>query len=121
MRSRSSRSTSRSNGSRSSRWARPAEETRVPGQLAPGVYFEPGDTAPDPVAALRTDVAGFVGVAERGPLDTPVRVTSWEQFTSAFGGLLADAHLAWAVKGFFENDGIACWVVRVAAGTASTL
>jgi hypothetical protein len=86
----------------------------------PGVHFEPLDRAPAPIAALRTDVAGFVGVAERGPVDTPVRVESWEQFESGFGGFLATSFLAYAVKGFFDNRGRTCYVVRVAADTVET-
>jgi uncharacterized protein len=79
----------------------------------PGVYFEWLD-APAAPAAVRTDVAAFVGIAARGPLHRPVRVESWTQFTSAFGGFLPQSYLAPAVDGFFANGGRVCWVVRVA-------
>jgi uncharacterized protein len=85
----------------------------VPAYLTPGVHFETVD-APPQVRALRTDIAAFVGVAERGPLHTPTRVESWEQFVSVFGGLQQYAFLAYSVKGFFENGGETCFVVRVA-------
>lgn len=85
----------------------------------PGVYFEAVDTAPPPVAALRTDVAVFLGIAERGPLHRAVRVASWEQFAAVFGGFVAQGYLAYAVKGFFENGGRACWIVRVASREAT--
>jgi len=35
---------------------------------------------------LRMDVAGFVGFAERGPLDTPVLVEDINQYRAVFGG-----------------------------------
>jgi uncharacterized protein len=85
----------------------------VPTYTTPGVFFERVDETPA-VAALRTDVAAFVGLAERGPLDRPTRLTSWQQFSGVFGGLSRRAFLAYAVNAFFENGGAVCWVVRVA-------
>ena len=82
---------------------------------APGIRFEPVDAGGQRIAALRTDVAGFVGVCERGPLDRPLRAGSWEQFRTAFGNLVPNAILPWSVKAFFENGGRTCWIVRVAA------
>ena len=81
--------------------------------LTPGVYFEKAQPPREPLPR-RTDVAGFVGLAERGPLHTPQRLTSWRQFQRVFGGFLRYAHLAYAVRAFFENGGATCYVVRVA-------
>ena len=86
--------------------------------LAPGLYWETPAPAPA-IDALRTDVAAFVGIAERGPLDQPTLIDSWQQFASRFGGFLANGLLACAVKAFFENGGRRCWVVRVAAPEAT--
>lgn len=78
----------------------------------PAVYFEWLD---DRVVAdlPRLDVAGFVGFAERGPLHRPVRIDSVSQFFGVFGRHVSFAYLAYAVEGFFDNGGDACWVVRV--------
>src|SRR5262245_51501339 len=81
----------------------------------PGVYYQTVDASDTEVAGVRTDVAGFVGIAERGPLDTPVPVESWRQFQAHFGGMTGRGYLAYAVRAFFENGGRRCWVVRVAA------
>ena len=51
----------------------------------PGVYFERADASAGGIAALRTDVAGFVGIAERGPLHLAVPVESVKQFNAWFG------------------------------------
>lgn len=80
----------------------------------PGVYFDWLDQRTPPLAPLRTDVAGFVGVAAGGPLHVPVRIESLTQFVSIFGGHSAQGHLAYAVEGFFANGGRTCWVVRAA-------
>lgn len=82
---------------------------------APGVYYQAVDAGSPPVTPLRTDIAAFVGIAERGPVDVPVPVESWQQFVSWFGGCTPVGYLALAVRGFLENGGRRCWVVRVAS------
>jgi uncharacterized protein len=84
-------------------------------QSMPGVRIERTDSARAEPLVLRTDIAAFVGLAERGPLDTPVAVESWRQFQAHFGERIATAYLAYAVRGFFDNGGRRAWVVRVAA------
>jgi hypothetical protein len=79
----------------------------------PGVYYERADAAAA-LGAVRMDVAGFVGIAERGPVGRPVPIESWRQFQAWFGGPQGYAFLAYAVRGYFENGGDRCWVVRVA-------
>jgi uncharacterized protein len=80
---------------------------------APGVSVE-WVSADVPVpAAVRTDVAGFIGLAPRGPAHQPVRLTSWSQFQAVFGGYDPRCWLAYAVNGYFANGADACWVVRV--------
>jgi uncharacterized protein len=79
----------------------------------PGVYFEWLERTRT-VREPRADIAGFVGIAERGPLNQPVRVESWNAFTSTFGAHIAAGYLAYAVEAFFANGGRTCWVVRVA-------
>jgi hypothetical protein len=81
---------------------------------SPGVFFETIDRSRPAVGPLRTDIAAFVGYAERGPLFTPVKVTGWRQFTATFGTQLPEGNLTYAVRGFFENGGAACHMVRVA-------
>lgn len=80
----------------------------------PGVRLEWLDAAPQARMLLRTDIAGFIGVAQRGPLHQPVRVDGWDQFRGVFGEHLPTAYLTYAVEGFYANGGATCWVVRVA-------
>jgi phage tail sheath protein FI len=80
---------------------------------------------------VRTDIAGFVGFAERGPLpedfdpatfdgsQAAVKIGSWKEFLAIFGGFREYGYLAYAVRAFFENGGKTCYVVRVAATTAA--
>ncbi len=81
----------------------------------PRVYYEHIDSSRSGIRGIRTDIAGFVGLAERGPLDTPVPVESFRQFTSWFGEFAGIGYLAYAIRGFFENGGKRCWIIRVAS------
>ena len=62
-------------------------------------------TSSRPGASLPTGVPVFVGRAERGPVNEAQRFTLWSQFEATFG---ADGYLSYAVRGFFENDGLLC-------------
>jgi uncharacterized protein len=88
-------------------------------QLAPGVYHQTVDAGAPAVTPFRTDITGFVGIAERGPIDLPVPIQSWRQFASWFGEFTGSGYLAYAVRAFFENGGRRCWVVRVASRDAA--
>ena len=56
----------------------------MPEYLAPGVYVEEVDTGNKPIEGVSTSTVGFLGLAERGPLD-PTLITSFYAFTSVFG------------------------------------
>jgi phage tail sheath protein FI len=43
----------------------------------------------------------------------PQLVTSWPQYERVYGGFVRGAMLPHAVRGFFENGGSACFVVRI--------
>jgi phage tail sheath protein FI len=92
----------------------------MPTYSAPGVYYERADAGAPAIAFLRTDVAGFVGIARRGPLHQPLPIQSWRQFEAHFGEFSGNAFLAYAVRAFFENGGRRCWVARVASEAAGT-
>lgn len=88
----------------------------------PGVYideFEPGA----PIQGVGTNTAVFLGIAEKGPRNTPTLVTSWDGFTAMFGGFLSDSGgwLAQGVYGFFTNGGTKCYVVRVSSAQTATV
>lgn len=85
----------------------------MPSYTTPGIYFEKIDTATRNVLGLRTDIPGFVGITERGPLNTPVRIESWKRFWAVFGEFIPQSYLAYAVQGFFENGGRVCYVTRI--------
>ncbi len=87
----------------------------MPNYLSPGVYVEEVEAGSRPIEGVGTAVAAFVGLAGRGPANTPTLVTNWNQFTSTFGDFIEGSYLAHAVYGYFLNGGGAAYVVRVGA------
>ena len=86
----------------------------------PGVYYERVDASAPAIVALRTDIAGFVGIATRGPLHQALPVQSWRQFQAYYGDFTGAGYLAYAARGFFENGGQLCWIVRVGSEMSAT-
>lgn len=79
----------------------------------PGVYVSNVDAPNRGYTLADTRIAGFVGMASKGPLDIPTRISSWDQFCDVYSN--ADiGHLSNAVEGFFLNGGHTCYIVRVA-------
>jgi phage tail sheath protein FI len=90
----------------------------MPQYLSPGVYVEEVEAGSRPIEGVGTAVASFVGLAARGPVNTPVLVTNWSQYTQEFGDFIEGSYLAHAVYGYFLNGGGACYVVRIGADGA---
>ncbi len=76
---------------------------------APGVY--PQDVFPPPAPTLLTGVPAFLGYAADGKPGAPYPLTLWPQFETRFGAPRDDGFLGYAVRGFFENGGLLCYVV----------
>ncbi len=87
--------------------------------LSPGIYPKETDFS-FYVKQISTSAAAMIGVADKGPLNKPVLVTSWEQFTKTFGSYITAGYLAYAARAFFDNGGSILHVVRVAHFTKPT-
>ncbi|MBX3469511.1 MAG: phage tail sheath family protein [Planctomycetes bacterium] len=90
----------------------------------PDLYFEKQTTGL-PVRnrrleKARIDVTAFLGFAVRGPVNRPVRITSWKSFESIFGGHTNDYYLPQAVFGFFANGGREAVIIRVARASGDS-
>ena len=87
--------------------------------LSPGIYTREVDFS-FYVKQISTSSCGMVGVAERGPINKPVLVTSWEQFINKFGSYLQAGYLAYAARAFFDNGGSVLYANRIAHLTDPT-
>lgn len=97
----------------------------MPEYLSPGVYVEEYDSGPVPMEGVGTSTAGFIGLAERGPvIGRPELVTSFADYQRTYGGYLSEAKygeyrfLPYAVEQFFLNGGARAYIMRVAAADA---
>ena len=82
----------------------------------PGVYLKEVAVATTPL--LRMSVTGFVGQAERGPLNYPQPLDDLGQFRDVFGDFIGYGYLPYSIFGYFLNGGERCYVVRVAHESA---
>lgn len=88
--------------------------------LSPGVYMEEFDSGVKAMEGVGTSTAGFVGMAQKGPIKgLPVLITSMADYQRRFGGYLSERaygdqrFLPYAVEQFFNNGGSTCYVMRV--------
>lgn len=91
--------------------------------LSPGVYVEEFDAGVKAMEGVGTGTAGFVGIAQKGPVQgMPVLITGMADYKRRFGGYLSERvygnmrFLPYAVEQFFNNGGSSCYVMRVCAG-----
>jgi hypothetical protein len=61
-------------------------------------------------------VLGIVGKAQRGPLNTPTQVTSFEEYVRTFGDFVSGFEMPLAVRAFFLEGGRNAFVVRAGDG-----
>ncbi|HEX5161150.1 MAG TPA: hypothetical protein VFV88_05480 [Steroidobacteraceae bacterium] len=68
------------------------------------------------IARAATNIAAFVGRALKGPVNEPVPIRSFADYTRVFGGLWQPSTMSYAVEQFFENGGRCAVIVRVVNG-----
>lgn len=95
----------------------------MPETLHPGVYVQEIPSGARPIEGVSTSTAAFVGISDKGPVPgtllpsgrtaQPPLVTSFTEYTRAFGGYRADSFLTYAVQSFFQNGGQRLYIVRV--------
>jgi len=100
----------------------------MPTYLHPGVYVEEIPSGSKPIEAVGTSVAAFVGYTEKGPMNDPTLISTWDQYEKIFGGIreivpdptldLQDP-MGHSVYAFFQNGGSAAYIVRVTADSSS--
>ena len=84
----------------------------------PGVYVQETLNPVQPIAGTNSEfITAFVGEDDRGPINTPTLVTSWNQYVTLFGSWnsYTNNDVPLAVYMFFSNGGSQLYVTRVAA------
>ena len=81
-----------------------------------GIEFAEQGGADHAISRVHTGVAAFCGRTLKGPLNRPIPVANFAEYTQRFGGLWQPSTLSYAVEQFFENGGREAYIVRVANG-----
>jgi phage tail sheath protein FI len=84
----------------------------------PGVYIQEKPGVPGPIAGVSTSNLGLIGFTEKGPVDDPILVTSFPEFTQKFGSFTTAGLTPTMAYAFFQNGGATLYVVRVTASDA---
>jgi uncharacterized protein len=78
----------------------------------PGVYIE--EFAPGaPIQGVGTSTAAILAPTSDGPLGEPTKITSFDAYQAQFGDPPAGFYGWYAARGFFDNGGRVCYVLRV--------
>jgi hypothetical protein len=85
-----------------------------PSTRPPGIYEDRGESRYTSLVLRERGVVAFVGMAQRGPLNLPVKLFDFTKFREIYGALDEPTFLASSVESFFENGGVECYVLRVA-------
>jgi len=79
----------------------------------PGIHVEEVSSEMRTITGVATSITAFIGRALRGPVNDPIRVQSFSEFTRIFGGLWCDSTLGYAIQHYFCNGGRDALIVRV--------
>lgn len=86
--------------------------------IAPGVYTVERDLS-QYVSDLSSTIVGMVGTSEKGPVNSPILVTSAKEYVDIFGQVNPKHYMGYAAISFLKK-GSMLWVNRVGASDAST-
>lgn len=81
-----------------------------------GIHVQEEAGSGQSITEAATAVTAFVGRCLRGPVNSPVTISGFNEFQRTFGGLWQPSTLSYAVEQYFENGGRTAIVVRVANG-----
>ncbi|MDJ0582131.1 phage tail sheath C-terminal domain-containing protein [Crocosphaera sp.] len=79
----------------------------------PGVYIEEIPSGVRTITGVATSITAFLGFADRGPSNDPVRIQNFGDFERLFGGLSLKSTMSFAVQQYFLNGGTDAIIVRL--------
>lgn len=82
--------------------------------VIPGIYVTEQQYALNPLQIDSECLAAFAGITEKGPVNEPVKVKSFDQYMKTFGSFDTAGVLPFSVYSYFKCGGKECIIVRVA-------
>ena len=80
----------------------------------PGVYVQEVPSGVRTITGVSTSIAAFVGMIQRGKLNTPTRVLSFADYQRNFGTDTTESEMTDQVRQFFLNGGQEARILRIA-------
>lgn len=80
----------------------------------PGVYIEEKPGGPGPIRGVSPSAMGLIGWTDKGPVDDPILVTSFPEYSSKFGSFTAKGLAPTMAYAAFANGLGELYMVRVA-------
>ncbi|MEO1467552.1 MAG: phage tail sheath C-terminal domain-containing protein [Pseudomonadota bacterium] len=80
----------------------------------PGVYIQEVSSGVRTITGVSTSIALFVGMTQRGPLESAERILSFAAYERAFGTDTTVSEMTDQVRQFFLNGGRQAFVIRIA-------
>jgi hypothetical protein len=80
----------------------------------PGIFVYEQQYTLNPLHIETSCITGFVGIAERGPLHTPVYISSFDEYLKIFGNFDTVGNLPYSVYNYFKCGGSECIIIRAA-------
>src|SRR5947207_8463809 len=85
----------------------------------PGVYIDEQLSGSHTITPVSTSIAAFAGMARRGRLNIPTRVTNLAAFQNLYGGDASMGELVPQVGQFLRNGGSTAWSTRIPAAAGA--
>lgn len=85
----------------------------------PGVYVEEIPSGVHTITGVATSITGFIGQADKGPVDEAFVINSFGDYERNFGGLSLKSTMSFAVRDFYLNGGSKAVIVRVVNGAST--
>ncbi|MEM6623796.1 MAG: phage tail sheath C-terminal domain-containing protein [Pseudomonadota bacterium] len=92
----------------------------MPEFRTPGVFVQELPSDNTEILAQATSITAFIGRTQRGAVNTPTRVTHFNDFQTKFGDLHPDSTISYTVRQFFQNGGGEAVILRLVEPVAPT-
>lgn len=80
----------------------------------PGVYVSEQKYTLNPLQIDTRCLTAFAGISEKGPVDEPVLINSFDEYINCFGGFDTEGVLPLSVYSYFKCGGKECVITRIA-------
>ena len=79
----------------------------------PGIYIEEPPSPTKTITGVSTSITAFIGLAKKGPPNTPTLIHSYSEYQRKFGGQWKPSHMSYSVHHYFLNRGEEALITRV--------